>query len=62
MARSPTFLVLGENAFGSKVEAAIDLGRTMFPIVFAAIYGCSIKMTARHLAEKGAKLNVGLRH
>jgi hypothetical protein len=30
----------------------------MFPIVFAAICGRSMKMIARHLAERGTKLNV----
>jgi len=32
----------------------------MFPIVFAAIIGRSMKMIARFLAEKGAKLGVRL--
>jgi hypothetical protein len=30
----------------------------MFPIVFAAISGRSMKMIARYLAEKGAKISV----
>lgn len=30
----------------------------MFPIVFAAISGRSMKMIARYLAEKGAKICV----
>jgi hypothetical protein len=30
----------------------------MFPIVFAAISGRSMKMVARYLAEKGAKIGV----
>ncbi|ORY19853.1 hypothetical protein BCR34DRAFT_471577 [Clohesyomyces aquaticus] len=45
------------NAFGSKTEFAIQLGPTIFPIVFAAISGRSMKMIARYLAEKGAKLS-----
>ena len=32
----------------------------MFPIVFAAISGRSMKMIARYLAERGTKLSVGL--
>ncbi|KAH3912226.1 hypothetical protein HBH56_123310 [Parastagonospora nodorum] len=44
------------NTFGTKVEFAMSLGPTMFPIVFAAIIGRSMKMIARFLAEKGAKL------
>lgn len=32
----------------------------MFPIVFAAISGRSMKMIARYLAEKGAKISVCL--
>ena len=32
----------------------------MFPIVFAAISGRSMKMIARYLAEKGAKISVRL--
>ncbi|KAF2681315.1 hypothetical protein K458DRAFT_310114 [Lentithecium fluviatile CBS 122367] len=46
-----------DNIFGPKVEAAINLGPTVFPIVFAAICGRSMKMIARHLAERGAKLS-----
>ncbi|KAL1612087.1 hypothetical protein SLS60_000310 [Paraconiothyrium brasiliense] len=34
----------------------MDLGPTLFPIVFAAICGRSMKMIARYLAEKGARL------
>jgi hypothetical protein len=30
----------------------------MFPIVFAAISGRSLKMVARYLAERGAKISV----
>ncbi|KAH7079157.1 hypothetical protein BKA63DRAFT_259660 [Paraphoma chrysanthemicola] len=45
------------NAFGTKVEFAMDLGPTMFPIIFAAIIGRSMKMIARYLAERGAKLS-----
>ncbi|KAF2476429.1 uncharacterized protein BDR25DRAFT_277535 [Lindgomyces ingoldianus] len=45
------------NRFGSKVEFAIQLGPTIFPIVFAAISGRSMKMIARYLAERGAKLS-----
>ncbi|KAH7402532.1 hypothetical protein BKA66DRAFT_564447 [Pyrenochaeta sp. MPI-SDFR-AT-0127] len=44
------------SVFGKKVEFAMDLGPTMFPIVFAAISGRSMKMVARYLAEKGAKI------
>ncbi|KAF2823548.1 hypothetical protein CC86DRAFT_298901 [Ophiobolus disseminans] len=44
------------NDFGRKVEFAMDLGPTMFPIVFAAISGRSLKMIARYLAEKGARI------
>jgi hypothetical protein len=36
----------------------IDQGPTMFPIVFAAIIGRSMKMIARYLAERGSKLSV----
>ncbi|KNG44233.1 hypothetical protein TW65_08907 [Stemphylium lycopersici] len=43
--------------FGKKVESAMDLGPTMFPIVFAAISGRSMKMIARFLAEKGSKIS-----
>jgi hypothetical protein len=32
----------------------------MFPIVFAAISGRSLKMIARYLAEKGARIGVCL--
>ncbi|KAF2032300.1 hypothetical protein EK21DRAFT_61301 [Setomelanomma holmii] len=46
----------GSN-LGSKVEFAMDLGPTMFPIIFAAIIGRSMKMIARYLAERGAKLS-----
>lgn len=49
---------LVQNEFGKKVEAAIQLGPTIFPIVFAAISGRSMKMIARYLAERGAKLGV----
>ncbi|UPX13668.1 uncharacterized protein EKO05_0004168 [Ascochyta rabiei] len=35
----------------------MDLGPTMFPIVFAAISGRSMKMIARYLAEKGSKIS-----
>ncbi|CAO2657462.1 Nn.00g035880.m01.CDS01 [Neocucurbitaria sp. VM-36] len=45
------------NAFASKVTSAIQLGPTLFPIMFAAISGRSMKMIARYLAEKGAKLS-----
>ncbi|KAF2747476.1 hypothetical protein M011DRAFT_477120 [Sporormia fimetaria CBS 119925] len=45
------------NDFGQKVETAIELGPTIFPIVFAAISGRSMKMIARYLAERGAKLS-----
>ncbi|KAL1656652.1 hypothetical protein SLS61_000448 [Didymella pomorum] len=45
------------NDFGRKVEFAMDLGPTMFPIVFAAISGRSMKMIARYLAERGTKLS-----
>ncbi|KAJ4374058.1 hypothetical protein N0V83_002797 [Neocucurbitaria cava] len=45
------------SAFGKKVEFAMDLGPTMFPIIFAAISGRSMKMIARYLAEKGTKIN-----
>ena len=34
----------------------------MFPIIFAAIIGRSLKMIARYYAEKGAKLSVSLIH
>jgi hypothetical protein len=34
----------------------------MFPIVFAAISGRSMKMIARYLAERGAKLSVRMLH
>lgn len=33
---------------------------TLFPIVFAAITGRSMKMIARYLAEKGTKLSVSV--
>ncbi|KAH6620097.1 hypothetical protein C7974DRAFT_226221 [Boeremia exigua] len=46
-----------DNDFGRKVEFAMDLGPTMFPIIFAAISGRSMKMIARYLAEKGTKLS-----
>ncbi|KAF2109691.1 hypothetical protein BDV96DRAFT_615664 [Lophiotrema nucula] len=45
------------NDFGSKVEFAIQLSPTLFPIVFAAIVGRSLKMIARYHAERGAKLS-----
>jgi hypothetical protein len=45
------------NAFASKVTAAIQLGPTIFPIMFAAISGRSMKMIARYLAEKGTRLS-----
>ncbi|KAG9187643.1 hypothetical protein G6011_05514 [Alternaria panax] len=43
--------------FGKKVEFAMDLGPTMFPIAFAAISGRSMKMIARFLAERGTKIS-----
>ncbi|RYN31276.1 hypothetical protein AA0112_g6602 [Alternaria arborescens] len=43
--------------FGKKVEFAMDLGPTMFPIAFAAICGRSMKMIARFRAERGAKIS-----
>lgn len=43
--------------FGEKVEFVMDLSPTLFPIVFAAITGRSMKMIARYLAEKGSKLS-----
>ncbi|KAL6712669.1 hypothetical protein ACN47E_000546 [Coniothyrium glycines] len=46
-----------DSNFGNKVEVAMDLGPTMFPIIFAAISGRSMKMIARFLAEKGTKLS-----
>lgn len=45
------------NDFASKVTEAIQLGPTLFPIMFAAISGRSMKMIARYLAEKGTKLS-----
>ncbi|KAF2501242.1 hypothetical protein BU16DRAFT_569391 [Lophium mytilinum] len=45
------------SSFGTKVEFATQLGPTIFPILFAAIIGRSMKMIARYLAEKGAKLS-----
>ncbi|KAF3040303.1 hypothetical protein E8E12_006936 [Didymella heteroderae] len=48
------------NAFGSKVEFAMSLGPTMFPIIFAAISGRSMKMIARYLAEKGTKISADI--
>ncbi|KAJ8108973.1 hypothetical protein OPT61_g7800 [Boeremia exigua] len=45
------------NVFATKVISAIQLGPTLFPIMFAAISGRSMKMIARYLAERGAKLN-----
>ncbi|KAF2856742.1 hypothetical protein T440DRAFT_7060 [Plenodomus tracheiphilus IPT5] len=44
------------SAFGSKVEFAMNLSPTLFPIVFAAIIGRSMKMIARYMAEKGTKI------
>jgi hypothetical protein len=32
----------------------------MFPIIFAAISGRSMKMIARYLAEKGSKISVSV--
>jgi len=46
-----------DSQFGKKVEVAMGLGPTMFPIVFAAISGRSMKMIARYLAEKGTKIS-----
>ncbi|KAH4111389.1 hypothetical protein HBI64_005360 [Parastagonospora nodorum] len=46
-----------DSEFGKKVEAVMDLSPTLFPIVFAAITGRSMKMIARFLAEKGTKLS-----
>ncbi|RYN52336.1 hypothetical protein AA0120_g7569 [Alternaria tenuissima] len=45
------------STFGTKVETAMDLGPTMFPIVFAAITGRSMKMIARFLAERGSRIS-----
>ncbi|KAF2021751.1 hypothetical protein BU24DRAFT_457695 [Aaosphaeria arxii CBS 175.79] len=45
------------NDLGKKVEFVIDLGPTIFPIVFAAVSGRSMKMIARFLAERGAKIS-----
>ncbi|KAF2003835.1 hypothetical protein P154DRAFT_543619 [Amniculicola lignicola CBS 123094] len=45
------------NDLGAKIEFAITLGPTVFPIVFAAICGRSLKMVARFAAEKGAKIS-----
>lgn len=44
------------SAFGSKVKFAMNLSPTVFPIVFAAIIGRSMKMIARYMAEKGTKI------
>ncbi|KAF1365774.1 hypothetical protein EJ07DRAFT_92666 [Lizonia empirigonia] len=44
------------SSFGPKVEKAMDLGPTIFPIVFAAISGRSMKMIARYLAERGTRI------
>ncbi|KAF1958904.1 hypothetical protein CC80DRAFT_21927 [Byssothecium circinans] len=46
-----------DNALGEKVEFAIQLGPTLFPILFAAICGRSMKMIARFIAERRAKLS-----
>ncbi|KAF2997348.1 hypothetical protein E8E13_003562 [Curvularia kusanoi] len=46
-----------DNEFGRKVEFAMELGPTMFPIIFAAISGRSMKMIARYLAERGSKIS-----
>ncbi|XPS94379.1 hypothetical protein M3J09_003695 [Ascochyta lentis] len=46
-----------DSSFGKDVEFAMDLGPTMFPIIFAAISGRSMKMIARYLAERGSKLS-----
>ncbi|KAI1558763.1 hypothetical protein PtrSN002B_000131 [Pyrenophora tritici-repentis] len=45
------------NAFGKKVESAMNLGPTIFPIVFAAICGRSMKIIARYLVERGTKIS-----
>ncbi|KAF2270982.1 hypothetical protein CC78DRAFT_573352 [Lojkania enalia] len=46
-----------DNNLGRKVEVAMQLGPTIFPILFAAIIGRSLKMIARYLAERGARLS-----
>ncbi|CAD6588389.1 MAG: hypothetical protein ASARMPREDX12_003254 [Alectoria sarmentosa] len=44
------------SAGGDKVKAAITLGPTLFPILFAAIVGRSLRSLASFQAERGAKL------
>ncbi|KAF2632538.1 hypothetical protein BU25DRAFT_382057 [Macroventuria anomochaeta] len=46
-----------DSSFGNDVEFAMSLGPTMFPIIFAAVSGRSMKMIARYLAERGSKLS-----
>jgi hypothetical protein len=45
-----------DSKFGSLVESLSRLSPNIFPIIFAAIVGRSMKMIARFSAEKGAKL------
>ncbi|KAF2759790.1 hypothetical protein EJ05DRAFT_484697 [Pseudovirgaria hyperparasitica] len=44
------------NGFGKNIERTMDLGPTLFPIMFAAVAGKALKITARYCAEHGSKL------
>ncbi|KAF2156613.1 hypothetical protein K461DRAFT_263645 [Myriangium duriaei CBS 260.36] len=46
------------TTLGRRAIQASTLGPTIFPILFAAIAGTALKMVARLLAERGAKLGV----
>ncbi|KAF2461522.1 hypothetical protein BDY21DRAFT_314082 [Lineolata rhizophorae] len=63
-----TFIVLGfcvlklhnqqkeGNRFGRNIEQAMELGPTIFPVIFAAVAGRTMKIIARFCAEKGSRL------
>ena len=46
------------SRWGETVQRATLLGPTIFPIMFAALVGSTLKTIARFRAEHGAKLGV----
>ncbi|KAJ9656207.1 hypothetical protein H2201_008619 [Coniosporium apollinis] len=45
-----------DNILGARVESATQLGPTLYPVIFAAVAGRTMKIIARFWVEKGAKL------
>lgn len=48
------------SAYGDKVQDAMKLGPTIFPIAFAAIASKAVRSLARKLVERGEKIGVSL--